>query len=341
MRALLLCLFVTLPACADTLRVATRHVPPFAIKAGDGSWSGLSIELWRKVAQDLGVPFKLRAMSLADMLRGLETGEVDVAVAALTVTPQREEVFDFTHPFHASGLGIAVGPHPAGSSFGSLRALLNQEVGRLAAILGGLVILTALLMWFLERRRNKQQFGDGVGGAVWWSLVTLTTVGYGDKAPVTPGGRALASVWMLVSVVLLSVFTGTVASALTVSQLDAGIDGPEDLIGVRVGTVSSSTSEQWLRSQGIAPSGYQEVGDALRALAAGELDAVVYDAPILRYLSTTANSGFQVLPGFHERQTYAFGMPEGHPLREPINRALLRHTSSDHWKVLLQGYLGL
>ncbi len=346
---LVFCFLMSLLQLADageTLRIATRHVPPFAIKASDGSWSGLSIELWRRIADDLKLPYTLEAMGLQAMLRQLESDSIDLAVAALTVTPQREERFDFTHSFHTSGLGIAISTTATSnrSWWYSLRGFLSSQVLQLVGLLSGLVLVAALVVWRLERKHNPAHFGGaglkGVGSALWWAFVTLTTVGYGDKAPITVGGRVVASFWMLTSVVLVSVFTGSIASTLTVSQLESGIEGPDDLHGRRVATVESSTSEVWLRERGIDPQGFAEVADALHALTENRVDAVIYDAPILRYLSTSTSTGFAVLPGFFERQSYAFGMPEGHPLREQVNRSLLKQLASAHWKVLLHGYLG-
>lgn len=50
------------------------------------------------------------------------------------------------------------------------------------------------------------------GQALWWAIVTVTTVGYGDKYPVTPGGQDVAVVLMLVGIGLIGVLTATVAS---------------------------------------------------------------------------------------------------------------------------------
>jgi voltage-gated potassium channel len=55
---------------------------------------------------------------------------------------------------------------------------------------------------------NIHNFGD----ALWWAIVTVTTVGYGDKYPVTAGGRAVATVLMFVGIGLIGVLTATVAS---------------------------------------------------------------------------------------------------------------------------------
>jgi ABC-type amino acid transport substrate-binding protein len=90
------------------LLVGTRHVPPFAIKKADATWEGISIELWREIAAENHWDFEFREFDLEQLLGRLEKGELDAAVAAVTVTPEREKLLDFTHPFYSSGLGIAV-----------------------------------------------------------------------------------------------------------------------------------------------------------------------------------------------------------------------------------------
>jgi voltage-gated potassium channel len=54
--------------------------------------------------------------------------------------------------------------------------------------------------------------GISVGNALWWSFVTITTVGYGDISPVTPIGRIIAGILMLVGIGFLSMLTGTIAT---------------------------------------------------------------------------------------------------------------------------------
>lgn len=60
-----------------------------------------------------------------------------------------------------------------------------------------------------------------LGNALWWSLVTILTIGYGDIAPRTPLGRLAASVVMLTGVIAISTLTGLIASALTEGRLRA------------------------------------------------------------------------------------------------------------------------
>ena len=203
------------------------------------------------------------------------------------------------------------------------------------------------LLWAFERRKNADQFGgkttQGLGNAFWWSAVTMTTVGYGDKSPITVGGRLVALVWMFASILLIAGFTGSIASALTVSHLEGTIQGPEDLPGLQVGTVPDSTSERYLESRYVARRTYPSAREALLGLARGEVDAVVYDAPLLVYLvghDEGLVGRLSVLPRRFERQDYAIALPPGDERREAINRRLLEVIGSDDWQEVLDRYLG-
>src|SRR4051794_11266249 len=68
------------------------------------------------------------------------------------------------------------------------------------------------------RNANVHGFGDGL----WWAIVTMTTVGYGDIAPVTPGGRIVGAVLMISGISALGLFTASIAAyMIRARQLDA------------------------------------------------------------------------------------------------------------------------
>ncbi|HEX3460905.1 MAG TPA: ion channel [Acidimicrobiales bacterium] len=67
---------------------------------------------------------------------------------------------------------------------------------------------------------NIHSFSD----ALWWAMVTVTTVGYGDRYPVSAGGRGVAVVLMLVGIGLIGVLTATVASYFVEQQSDEGME---------------------------------------------------------------------------------------------------------------------
>ncbi|MDJ0868329.1 MAG: transporter substrate-binding domain-containing protein [Myxococcota bacterium] len=323
--------------------VGTHASPPFAMKGPDGSWRGLSIGLWRILADDLDIAYRIEERPLEGLIQGLQDGSLDVVAAALTTTADREVLFDFTHAYFLSGLAIGV-PLRGRGAF-SPWSLISGEFARMAAVVLAGVVAASLAILAFERTRNREQFGgsglQSVGEALWWAAVTMTTVGYGDKAPRTAGGRIVAVIWMLAGVMLISAFTATIASNLTVNQIGRSISGPDDLPGRRVASVSGSTSEDYLLARGIVPIRVSSPRKAVQELMEGRADAVVYDEVILRYVSLSeAEVGMELLPFEHGSQAYAFGLKPGSALRERLNRAVLKHTEGDLWPALVARYLG-
>ena len=91
------------------LVIATREVPPFAIKRKDGSWHGISIALWHRIAERLHLRYRFAEQKTNQaILDGVAKGTFDAGIAAITITAERERIVDFTLPYYTAGLGVAV-----------------------------------------------------------------------------------------------------------------------------------------------------------------------------------------------------------------------------------------
>ena len=333
------------PAPKEVLRVGTTNAPPFALKAEDGNWHGISIQLWRELAADLGLHFELQERSFAALLEGVEDGSLDAGMAAITITSDHEVAMDFTHAFYVTGLGIAV-PYE-GTAQAWLKAAERFLSLEFLYVLGALLLVmfvAGILVWLFERRRNPEMFGgptaQGIGSGFWWSLVTMHTVGYGDKAPKTLGGRVVALIWMFTSIIILASATAAITSSLTISELSGPVEGFSDLKRVRVGTVEGTSGAAFLEAKDIVAASYAGSGAGLQALADGEIDAFVQDAPIMQYLVNKDFRGrLQVLPQIFARQYYGIALSRGSGLREPLNRSILQYIQTEDWRALLERYL--
>jgi len=333
------------PREQERLTVAITERPPFVIKNADGTWSGFSTDLWRSIAEKLELKYEFLELDRNAMLEALAQQDVDIGVAALTPTSEQEDVFDFTHDYFHSGLGIAVVSEAVPSSWMRVfRVLLSRDFLK---IVGGLIVILLVLgalVWMFERRKNPEQFGGkalhGICDGFWWSAVTMTTVGYGDKSPQTAGGRIVALFCMFTSLIVLAFFTASITSMLTVAELGPSIRGPEDLPGKRVGSIGDSNGDAYLRDRRISRRTFNNPTDMLRALQNGEVDAVIGLAPILRYISSTQFDGaITMLPRRLQKESYALALPQGSVLREQINRQLLREINSPEWRDILSHYM--
>jgi polar amino acid transport system substrate-binding protein len=327
------------------LTVGVKEAPPFAMKQADGSWQGISVDLWRKLAADNGLRFRFaEEPAVAELIGGLAEGKFDVAVAAITVTAGRERLVDFTQPYYFTGLGIAVPSEGVVSWMPVVRAITSFGFLQAVLALVGLALATGFVMWLCERRRNESFAGGvarGLTSSVWWSTLAMTQRSPTGTGPMTLPGRLIAIVWMVTSIIALAVFTAGVTSVLTTRQLQGAVNGVTDLAAVRVGTVAGTATEETLARLNIVHSGFATPLEGLRALKAGEIDAFVHDRPLLAWhIRQNHVSSVRLLDATFDPQSYALALPNGSQLREPLSVGILSNLQGDWWTQVRFRYLG-
>ena len=311
------------------LRVVVKPAEPFAFEQG-GVLMGYSVDLWKKAAADAGFTFETRVVdTVPELLEAVQTGVADVGVGAISITPDREAVLDFSHPFFKSGLQVMARSKGEAGAFSAFRALWNRNVAEVVLVLLLAVFLISHILWIVERKINPESFPEGyvrgVWESTWWSIATLISGGCENKAPVGVAGRLVAVVWMLGGIGLTSYITATLASAMTVNTLSAEVSGLSDLRGSRVGTITGSSAENLLQRSGFDVVGFPEVGPAAEALRAGAIKGVVYDSPLLRYyIAQNPAAGLSLVGEPFDLQDYGFALQLGSSLRKDINAALLK-----------------
>lgn len=326
----------------EKLKVALRSSPPFIMKA-DGGYTGVSVDLWEEIAPATNREFDYHEYEdLGRMLRDIESGEVDLCINPLTVTSERLTRFSFTQPYYISGVAIAVKVKESSGMIAFMKSLLSRQFIEVVALLFIVIFVFGFLIWLVERRKNPDQFGKGlrgIGQGFWWSAVTMTTVGYGDKAPVSGAGRFLSIIWMFTAVIIISSFTASISAALTYDKFKTDIRGINDLRNVNVGTVSNSSTAGYLSETRIKFTGYEKLSDAVDALENGKLDAVVYDEPILRYeiYSKGLNDQVELIPSGANAVYFGFASKDLEFLQE-INPHLIETIEGKAWRKLLESY---
>ncbi|MDD4731618.1 MAG: glutamine ABC transporter substrate-binding protein GlnH [Desulfovibrio sp.] len=97
-------------AFAGPLIVATdTNFPPFEFKdPATGQHTGFDVELWDAIAKEMGMEYNLQPMDFNGIIPGLQSGQIDVGIAGMTIKPERAEVVDFSDPYYNAGLLVLV-----------------------------------------------------------------------------------------------------------------------------------------------------------------------------------------------------------------------------------------
>jgi voltage-gated potassium channel len=185
-------LLLGLLALELALRIATYHPGALAVRR-------LSPRRRLMVHVLDRLRYCLRPLVLVDLLTVLGAVPAMRGLRALRLLRllRSQRILRYSNPFE--GIARAVSENSVLYAFG-------------ISAFGGTVVLGALAFYLAERGTNPSI--DRVPDALWWSIVTITSVGYGDLTPITTGGRLIAAVLMVAGMVILALFAGIVGSSL-------------------------------------------------------------------------------------------------------------------------------
>jgi polar amino acid transport system substrate-binding protein len=327
------------------LKVGIAGTAPFVVHDSSAP-RGFSVDVWKAVAARAGLECELVAIdSVSDAVAGVAAGELDVAVGPISITAERARKVGFTQPYFQSALGIlarAKGP----GTFERLRPFLTRAflygISGLFCVLG----VVGALIWISERKENTRQFSpnpvQGIGAGIWLALITMTTVGFGDKAPVTLRGRLITGAWALMAMLTASSLTAGIATALTLSQLDRpAIASADELSRRRVSVVEGTTSVDFAARRNARVEAAPTIEAAVSSLVSGNSEAVVFDRPMLLYhLSRNPSLELVLSEASYDAQGYGFAVARGSSLQGKLDVALLELAEGGRLTSIRQSWLG-
>jgi polar amino acid transport system substrate-binding protein len=330
-----------------TLRVATRLVSPLVVE-DHGELTGFSIDLWRSIAAEMKVQTDyLIAPDVSALPDDVRAGKADLGIAAISITAERDKDFDFSQPMLEAGLQILLrggGNAPPNPLMEFLRLLSSPMILVWLGIAVLLILIPSHVVWFVERRHKDgiipdRRYFPGIFHAMWWAASTLAT--QAEQMPRHWLARVLAILWMFVGVVFVAYYTAQLTASLTVQQIRGEIRGPDDLPGKRVGTTRGSTAAAYLKQQKVEPQEFEQIDEAYKALLDRNLDAVVFDSPVLHYYAGHQGKGQVQLAGPVFRiENYGIVFQTDSHLRKEVDRALLSLRENGTYQRLEDKWFG-
>lgn len=320
------------PDSITTLKVGIKDAAPFVINSSSEP-AGESIELWEIIAERENLNFTYVAYDeTKQLLTAAENGEVDLSVNPTTVTTKRMKNLYFSQPYFISETVMVKKKQSIWLAM--ISNFFSKQFFFALVVLLSIILVFGLLTWIFERGKNKE-FRKGIrglGDGFWWSAVTMTTVGYGDKSPVTLGGRFIAFIWMFAAIVLISSLTAGIASSLTVQSLENRIDQVRDLKRFDIGSIKETGSGDLLKNNGVSFRSFETIEEGLKAVQNEETDFFIYDKPILAYHIKSGDFDDLVIAEKVLRTDYfSFIYPKSSLLRDRLDPVIVEVVKSGKW----------
>ncbi len=330
-----------------TVTVAVHDLEPFVVTNGTVK-SGFTIELLEAVAKQKGWTLDfVNVENVAAQLKAVTEGRVDAAATAISITADRAKNYDFSQPILNSGLQIAVPTSqlerkaPGIADFLGLLFSKTMLIWLAAGVI--LSVIPAHIVWFSERGHGhamvSRSYFPGIFQALGWSLGMLA--GQPDSMPRHTLTRGLAVLWAFVGLIFVAYYTATLTTNLTVERFSDQINAPSDLVGKRVCTVADTNSSSYLRSIGVQANAVAAIDDCYATLKRGELDAAVFDSPVLRYFVAHEGAGFaQIVGTIFDPEDYGVAFPNGSDLRKQFDEGLLSIREDGTFSLIKQKWFG-
>lgn len=332
-------------AVRDTVVIGYSINPPFLYKQND-KLEGLSYWMWEELIKEETTFYDYRELPLDSLLNGLKIGSIDLVISPLTITSERNEYIEFSFPYYVSNSNFMVHKISNKERFLTIfSSVFSWQFFKILLSLILLLLIFGILVWFFERKKNPEEFGSdskGIWHGLWWSAVTMTTVGYGDKSPKTVGGRVIGLIWMFAGIILISSITASITSSLTVHKLSYTVDDIHSLRKKNIGTVKDSATETWLTNHFFSNlESYESFEELIQGFRNNEIEMVAYDEPLLQYtVQHEPDEKWTILNVPFNESMYGFGASKLLPLKrkDEINKQVLLLKETDRWNQLLLEY---
>ena len=331
-------------ATKGILRVGITGSAPFVFDDPENP-DGIAIEIWQSIAKEHDWKYQYKSFDeVNSALNALTNNELDVVVGPISITSDRVERMSFSQPYYQSSISIVSRADRPGiwqriKPFFSFKLLI--AVGVFVLILA----IVGTLLWLAEHKASPDQFPQdpikGIGNGMWLAIVTMSTTGYGDMAPITLRGRIIAGTWMVVTIIFATSMVAGIASTLTLSGMGSStIKNVEELSGKKVATLKGAPSLGFLKTHKAKSIQTNDIEDAFNKLKNREVEAVVYDRPqLLYYITEHPEQDLYIAKAEYYKQGYGFALPLNDTLVYDVNLTLLKLAEEHIVQDVIDEYL--
>ena len=204
------------------LKVGVAGSSPFIIQKNNKDYNGIAYDIWQMIAVDARWNYSVVDYpSVAQALDSLENGKIDILVGPISITSARVNKVRFSQPYYQSSLSIMSRSEKRGL-WDRISPFFSWKLAVALVIFLFILAIVGTLIWIAERKESPEQFPPdpprGIANGMWLAIVTMSTTGYGDKAPITLLGRIITGCWMVISIIFATSMVAGIAISSELSM---------------------------------------------------------------------------------------------------------------------------
>uniref|UniRef100_A0A3B3C8Y2 Glutamate receptor n=1 Tax=Oryzias melastigma TaxID=30732 RepID=A0A3B3C8Y2_ORYME len=340
---------------------------------GNDQYEGFCVDMLKELADMLKFSFKIKLVddglygapepngSWTGMVGELINRKADLAVAAFTITSEREKVIDFSKPFMTLGISILyrvqLGRKPGYFSFLDPFSPAVWLFMLLAYLAVSCVLFLAARLspyeWYnphpcLRERRDMLENQYTLGNSLWFPVGGFMQQG-SEIMPRALSTRCVSGVWWAFTLIIISSYTANLAAFLTVQRMEAPIESPDDLAdqtNIEYGTIHGGSTmtffmnsryqtyqRMWNYMYSKQPSVFVKSTEEGIARVLNSKYAFLMESTMNEY-HRGLNCNLTQIGGLLDTKGYGIGMPLGSPFRDEITLAILQLQENNRLEIL-------
>ncbi|XP_029370779.1 glutamate receptor ionotropic, kainate 5-like [Echeneis naucrates] len=340
---------------------------------GNDQYKGFCVDMLQELADILKFSFKIKLVddglygapepngSWTGMVGELINRKADLAVAAFTITSEREKVIDFSKPFMTLGISILyrvhLGRKPGYFSFLDPFSPAVWLFMLLAYLAVSCVLFLAARLspyeWYnphpcLRERRDILENQYTLGNSLWFPVGGFMQQG-SEIMPRALSTRCVSGVWWAFTLIIISSYTANLAAFLTVQRMEVPIESPDDLAdqtNIQYGTIHGGSTmtffmnsryqtyqRMWNYMYSKQPSVFVKSTEEGIARVINSKYAFLMESTMNEYYRSL-NCNLTQIGGLLDTKGYGIGMPLGSPYRDEITLGILQLQESNRLEIL-------
>ncbi|KAG9275976.1 glutamate receptor ionotropic, kainate 5 [Astyanax mexicanus] len=340
---------------------------------GNDQYEGFCVDMLKELSDILKFTFRIKLVddglygapepngSWTGMVGELINRKADLAVAAFTITSEREKVIDFSKPFMTLGISILyrvhIGRKPGYFSFLDPFSPAVWLFMLLAYLAVSCVLFLAARLspyeWYnphpcLRERRDMLENQYTLGNSLWFPVGGFMQQG-SEIMPKALSTRCVSGVWWAFTLIIISSYTANLAAFLTVQRMEAPIESPDDLAdqtNIQYGTIHGGSTmtffmnsryqtyqRMWNYMYSKQPSVFVKSTEEGIARVVNSKYAFLLESTMNEY-HRSLNCNLTQIGGLLDTKGYGIGMPLGSPFRDEISLAVLQLQENNRLEIL-------